>query len=134
MELKATYTFEAEPERVFDVMIDPDVVAACLPGCEVFEPTGDDDTLRYRVVMTIGIAAMTGRYEGRVEILDVDRPHGYTITIEGRGAPGSVSGEGRIRLEMSRPRDRRRRPDWSRRPSSARARSSPRVSGNGGSS
>ncbi len=64
----------------------PDVVAACLPGCEVFEPVGDGDTLRYRVVMTIGIAAMTGRYEGRVEIVDVDRPHGYTITVEGRAA------------------------------------------------
>ena len=101
MEMKATYTFDATPDRVFDVMTDPSIVAACLPGCEGLEPIGEGDEQRYRAVLRIGVAAITGRYEGTVAIVDVDRPRAYTIRVEGRGTPGAVTGQGRITLEPS---------------------------------
>lgn len=98
MELTATYKFKAPPERVFDLLTDPAVVASCLPGCEHLEPVGEN---KYRAVLSMGIAAITGRYEGTVELADLNRPSSYRILVEGRGTPGFVKGEGAIELTAS---------------------------------
>ncbi len=95
MEIKATYPFDAPPERVFDALIDPGVVAACLPGCEKLEPTGERE---YAAVLTIGIAAVAGRYRGTVRIAELNRPQSYAIAVAGRGGAGFVSGEGKVTL------------------------------------
>ena len=95
MELTATYTFDAPRQRVWDLLIDATVVADCLPGCESLDPTGDDT---YRAVLTMGIAAVTGRYEGTVQIADKDEPSSYTLRVEGKGKPGFVNGSAAVSL------------------------------------
>ncbi|MEZ5398178.1 MAG: carbon monoxide dehydrogenase subunit G [Bryobacteraceae bacterium] len=100
MELTANYSFDASPERVFDLLTDPVVVASCLPGCERLEPV---EGTKYRAVLSMGIASITGRYEGTVELLDLNRPASYRLAVDGKGAPGFVKGEGRIVLEADGP-------------------------------
>jgi carbon monoxide dehydrogenase subunit G len=93
--LTATYNFSAPPERIFDLLTDPAVVASCLPGCERLEPAGEH---RYRAVLSMGLAAITGRYEGTVELRELNRPVSYKLVVDGRGKPGFVRGEGNIEL------------------------------------
>ena len=95
MHIQNSYTFDAPPKAVWDLLVDIDAVAACLPGCESMDPIGED---KYRVVMTMGIAAITGRYEGTVEMKDLDPPKTYRLEVEGRGKPGFVKGSGSISL------------------------------------
>ena len=95
MEVSATYTFDAPRQRVWNLLIDPQVIAGCLPGCEAMEPTGDDT---WRATLTIGIAAITGRYEGTVRMSDKNEPAGYTLAVEGRGKPGFVNGSANVSL------------------------------------
>ena len=71
MDITGTYTFAAPPERVWDLMMDPAAIASCIPGCERLEPDGVD---RYRPRITIGMAAITGSYEGTVVITDKVEP------------------------------------------------------------
>ena len=89
MNIRNSYTFDAPPQAVWDLLVDIDAVAACLPGCESMEPAGEN---RYRVVLTMGIAAITGRYEGTVAMKDLDPPNAYRLVVEGRGKPGFVTG------------------------------------------
>lgn len=96
MDLTAKYEFNAQPEQVFDSMIDPAVVAACLPGCEKLEPIGDH---KYTAALKVAIAAVTGKYKGTVEIRDIERPASYSIAVAGRGNAGFMNGEGRITLK-----------------------------------
>ena len=98
MELKAHYVFDAPVERVWDGLMDPTRLAACLPGCQRFEPEGDD---RYRVRLTAGVAAITGTFEGTVSITDKDPQRSYRLLVEGRGRPGFVNGESTITLSPS---------------------------------
>ena len=72
-----------------------DAVARGLPGLEALEPAGDN---RYRAVLTMGIAAVTGRYEGTVEMQDLDPPNACRLAGEGRGKPGFVNGGAAIAL------------------------------------
>ena len=95
MDITGTYTFAAPPARVWALMMDPAAIASCIPGCDRLEPEGND---RYRAAITIGMAAITGKYEGTVVISDKVEPSSYTLSVEGQGRPGFVKGEARIAL------------------------------------
>jgi uncharacterized protein len=95
MDLNGTYTFDAPPARVWDLLMDPAVISACVPGCDAFEPDGPD---RYKVKLTVGIAAITGAYEGSVAITDKVEPTSYRLTVEGQGKPGFAKGNSAITL------------------------------------
>ena len=98
MDVSATYPFEAPRERVWALLIDPTVIAGCLPGCESMEPIGDD---AYKATLTIGISAITGRYEGTVKMTDKREPDGYTLVVEGQGKPGFVKGSATVSLSQN---------------------------------
>ena len=76
-------------------MLDPTAIASCIPGCEQLEPLGED---RYKAAITIGIAAITGNYEGTVTISDQVEPTSYRLSVEGHGRPGFVKGTAAITL------------------------------------
>jgi len=75
--------------------MDPAVLSSCIPGCERFEPDGDD---RYRVTLTVGLAAITGTYQGTVVLTDKVPPTSYGLVVEGQGRPGFVKGTSAIVL------------------------------------
>jgi carbon monoxide dehydrogenase subunit G len=95
MDLNGTYTFDAPPARVWDLLMDPAVISACIPGCQGMEPEGED---RYKVKLTVAIAAITGGYEGTVAISDKVQPSSYKLTVEGQGKPGFAKGTSAITL------------------------------------
>ena len=95
MDITGSYTFNAPPDRVWNLLMDPAVIASCIPGCERLEPTGDD---RYRASLTIALAAITGSYEGTVQITEKVTNERYRLTVEGQGKPGFVKGNAAIAL------------------------------------
>ena len=98
MHLSGDYTFDAAPEDVYRLMLDPDTLMTCLPGCERLELVGEDE---YEATMTIGVAMIKGKYEGRVKISDKNEPTSFRMLVEGKGAQGQVSGEGLITISAS---------------------------------
>lgn len=76
-------------------MMDPEQIASCIPGCNRLEPDGID---RYKAAITIGMAAITGNYDGIVTISDKVEPSSYRLAVEGQGRPGFVKGEVAITL------------------------------------
>jgi hypothetical protein len=95
MQITGSYTFNASPERVWNLLMDPAVLSSCIPGCEKFDPTGDD---RYTVTVNIGIAAITGTYSGSVQLVDQVPNSSYRLIVEGQGRPGFVKGSSAIAL------------------------------------
>ena len=95
MVFKSRHEFAAQPEAVFDAMTDPRVVAACLPGCDGLDPIGEN---RYEATMTVGVAAIKGRFRGTVELCDLQRPSSYSLRVNGRGSIGFSKGEARIAI------------------------------------
>jgi carbon monoxide dehydrogenase subunit G len=95
MDISASYTFNAAPDRVWTLLMDPQVLASCVPGCERFEPAGED---RYTVAITVGLAAITGKYSGTVAVADKIEPSSYRLIVEGQGRAGFVKGSSAIAL------------------------------------
>src|SRR5262245_47212830 len=95
MDITGSYAFNAPPDRVWDLLMDPIVLMSCIPGCQAFEPQGGD---RYRVVMTVGLAAIHGTYNGTVLLTDKIEPVSYRLVVEGEGRGGFVKGNSAIAL------------------------------------
>ena len=95
MDVTGSYSFAAPPEKVWALMMDPQAIAGCIPGCEKLDPDGAD---RYKAAITIGMAAITGNYEGTVVISDKVEPTSYKLSVEGQGRPGFVKGDATISL------------------------------------
>ena len=95
MDIFGSYTFDAPPDRVWALLMDPAALSSCIPGCEKFEPSGEG---RYDVTLTVGLAAITGTYSGTVVLADINPGASYRLLVEGQGRPGFVKGSSVIAL------------------------------------
>jgi uncharacterized protein len=98
MDIFGSYTFNAPLDRVWDLLMDPDTISSCIPGCDRFEPVGDD---RYNVTLTVAMAAITGTYQGTVALTDKTLHQSYRLVMEGHGRPGFVKGTSIIALRAA---------------------------------
>ena len=96
MKIEGTYTFEAPRDRVWQALLDPDVLAKTLPGCEKLEKVGEND---YKGALNIRIGPVQGKFQGTVTLLELSPPETYRIQVNGRGPAGFMKGDGNIRLE-----------------------------------
>jgi uncharacterized protein len=72
----------APREAVWAKLNDPDVLKACIPGCEELERTEDNG---FRAVAKMKVGPVSARFKGRVTLSDLDPPNGYKISGEGEG-------------------------------------------------
>lgn len=96
MEITQTRRVPAAPDRVWEALNDPEVLKVCVPGCEVFERTGENT---YRATVAAKIGPVAARFTGKLELADVHPPTGYTLKFEGQGgAAGFANGSARVGL------------------------------------
>jgi len=86
------------PERVYEMMQDPEVLARAMPGCESLEKIGPDE---YRMKMKMAMASISGAFEGKVRITDQSPPTSFRLTVEGTGKIGFMRGEGLLNLALA---------------------------------
>ncbi len=96
MRLEGNHSFSAAREDLFDLLMDPEVIAKTIPGCDEMTAVGED---QYEAKVTIGIAAVKGIYSSTIKISDKQPPESFRLVMEGKGARGFLSGTVDIRLE-----------------------------------
>ena len=97
MDLTGEYRIPAPRETVWAALNNPDILKACIPGCEELNKTSDTEFVA-RVVAKIG--PVKAGFGGKVTLSDIDPPNGYTISGEGQGgAAGFAKGGAKVRLE-----------------------------------
>jgi len=95
MDISGSYRFDAPPDRVWNLLMDPAIIASCVPGCQELTPDGDD---RYRAKLSVALSAITGTYDGSVVISEKTPSTSYRLTVDGQGKPGFVRGSAAITL------------------------------------
>ena len=86
MNLEATYTFDATVERTWALLMDTEVIAACLPGCRGLRPAGDN---RYEVDLGVAIAALSGDFKAPSRCWTSSRRSRTRWPSKGPAAPAS---------------------------------------------
>ena len=95
MKLAGTQTFSAPRHKVWEFLIDPHRLSKCLPGCEKFEATGENE---YSAQLNVGLAAVKGIYNGKVKLDELQPPSHYKMLIDGKGKQGFIKGFGTLDL------------------------------------
>lgn len=97
MDMSDNRRIEAPREVVWAALNDPDVLKACIPGCESVEKIGENE-LQAKVTLKIG--PVKASFTGKVTLSNIDPPNGYTISGEGQGGvAGHARGGADVRLE-----------------------------------
>ena len=73
--------------RVWDALLDPQVLVGTIPGCERLETTGEHT---YDMTVTAGVAAIKGTYAGTCALSDLKQHESLVMRLQGAGAPGTV--------------------------------------------
>ncbi|MDT4968158.1 MAG: uncharacterized protein QOJ64_2895 [Acidobacteriota bacterium] len=96
MKIEGTHELRAKRERVFQVLIDPEVLKRCIPGCERLEKTGENT---YAATLRSGVGSIKGVFTGNVRLEDLRPSEHYRIVVDGKGQPGFLKGSGDLDLE-----------------------------------
>ena len=67
----------APRQTVWEMLNDPDVLKATIPGCESLEKTSDTS---FAAVAVTKIGPVKAKWKGKVTLTDLDPPNGYRIS------------------------------------------------------
>jgi uncharacterized protein len=95
MKVAGSYSLPVPVERAYAILQDPDALAKCIPGCEGLDRVAEDE---YAMRMKMGIASISGRFDGKVRISEKNPPVSFRISVEGAGKIGFLKGDGVITL------------------------------------
>ena len=82
MTMSGEQQLTAPREQVWAALNDPEVLKACIPGCESLEKLSDNE---FAAVATNRIGPVKARFKGKVRLTDLDPPNSYRISGEGDG-------------------------------------------------
>jgi len=96
--LSGSYTVAVPRERAWALLLDPVILAQCMPGCERLDLVGENE---YVMRMKMLLASVSGLFDGKVRIADPDPPSSYRLVVEGSGKIGFMRGDGLLTLTDS---------------------------------
>ena len=82
MEMTGEQLIPASQADTWAALNDPEVLKACIPGCESIEKSGDNE---YVVLMTARVGPVSAKFKGKMALSNVKPPESYSIAFEGQG-------------------------------------------------
>ena len=100
MQLEDNFTFAGPRAAVFELLLNPEVLARALPGTNKLEQI-DDDT--YQGEAQVRVGPMGGSFMMEVKILAKQPPESYQMAITGKSKLGFVQGSATVALSETGP-------------------------------
>jgi carbon monoxide dehydrogenase subunit G len=82
MEMTGEQLIPATQADTWAALNDPEILKACIPGCESIDKTGDNE---YVVQMTARVGPVSAKFKGKMALSNVKPPESYSIAFEGQG-------------------------------------------------
>jgi uncharacterized protein len=96
MQLADSRIIAASPDRVWAAIFDPEVLRACIPGCQSMIGSPEAG---YEAVVVQKVGPVSARFTGLVSLSDVVQGKAVTISGEGKGGPaGYAKGGAKVTL------------------------------------
>jgi carbon monoxide dehydrogenase subunit G len=97
MEMTGEQLIPVPQAEVWRALNDPEVLKACIAGCESIERVSDTE---YRVAMVAAVGPVKARFNGKLLLSELNPPNSYSLSFEGSGgAAGFGKGGARVSLE-----------------------------------
>ena len=89
MQMQGSRELTVPPEQAWAALNDPEILKQCIPGCQKFELESENV---YATTAAIKIGPVSAKFSGKVELMDINPPHSYSLKFE---AQGGVAGHGK---------------------------------------
>ena len=97
MEMTGEQLIPASQADTWAALNDPEVLKACISGCESMERTGNGE---YAMQMTARVGPVSAKFKGRMMLSNVRPPESYSIAFEGQGGvAGFAKGGAEVSLK-----------------------------------
>ena len=97
MEMTGEQLIPVPQAEVWRALNDPEVLKACIAGCESIERVSDTE---YRVAMVAAVGPVKARFNGKLLLSDLNPPNSYSLSFEGSGgAAGFGKGGAQVSLK-----------------------------------
>jgi len=97
MEMKGEQRVPATQQQTWEALNDPEVLKACVPGCESIDRLSDTD---YQVLMTARVGPVSAKFKGKLMLSDLNPPRAYSIAFEGQGGVAGF-GKGSAQVQLT---------------------------------
>lgn len=97
MEMQGSRPLAITQQQAWDALNDPEVLKACIPGCDSIEATGEN---AYAITMALKIGPVSARFKGAITLADINPPRSYTLGFEGTGGPAGF-GKGSAKVTLT---------------------------------
>jgi uncharacterized protein len=99
MTMNGQVELPGSPEEVWAKLNEPEVLRACIPGCESLEKLSD---VEFQAVALTKVGPVKARFKGKVRLSDLDPPKHYRISGEGDGGvAGFAKGGASVSLQAT---------------------------------
>jgi hypothetical protein len=95
MELAGEQLIPLPQSRVWDALNDPQILGACIPGCESIKQVADN---QYTIVMMAAVGPVKAKFNGNLTLSDINPPNSYSLAFTGSGG---VAGFGKGGAKVS---------------------------------
>ncbi len=97
MKMTAERFVPAPQQAVWDALNNPDVLKACVPGCESITQDSPTDLT---VQMTARIGPVAAKFKGKITLSNVNPPTSYSLGFDGQGGVAGF-GKGGADVKLS---------------------------------
>ncbi len=96
MDMQGSRQLAITQQQAWEALNDPEILKACIPGCDKVEPTGEN---QYAIGMAVKIGPVSAKFAGKITLADIVAPESYSINFEGQGgAAGFGKGNSAVKL------------------------------------
>ena len=96
MKLTGSYQINANKQKVWEALNDPEILKKAIPGCEEFNKKSDNE---FSAKATNKIGPFNASFSGDIELKNLEPPHSYKIVGSGNSLVGFATGEADVKLE-----------------------------------
>ena len=96
MEITGEQVLPHPRETVWAALIDPEVLAACVPGCKSFDRVSENN---YRAAMQADVGPVSASFSVEIRITDPDPPRAYLLEGIAKAPIGFGRGQADVLLE-----------------------------------
>lgn len=96
MQLNGSHKLDAPPQLIWELMLNPTVLAKITPGIKSLELINAD---LYKAVSEVKMGPVNGSFSGTMEVTDKIPHKTFTLKMKQTGKIGNVNAEGRIEMK-----------------------------------
>jgi uncharacterized protein len=100
MTLTGQHTVNASAQQIWDMMMDPDILARITPGITKLERIDEEN---YKAIAEVKIGPVGGAFTGTVKVTDRNEPTSFTLIVQQNSKIGNANAKMKMNFQTLSP-------------------------------